>query len=122
MVQKKLLGSYKIAYCDKIKECGYSLNQGTKWILSNFVVNNEGSKKYFCYSNGSNLYKARNMYLVRSRHYDVGKALGFGNGGWNGSAATIEAMLALGTGNCNPDPRLELTLYRRVVCKRARSY
>lgn len=38
------------------------------------------------------LYKARNMYLVRSRHYDVGKALGFGNGGWNGSSATIEAM------------------------------
>ena len=57
------------------------------------------------------LYKARNMYLVRSRHYDVGKALGFGNGGWNGSTATIEAMNAFGYGSANPDPRLELTYY-----------
>lgn len=62
------------------------------------------------------LYKARNMYLVRSRHYDVGKALGFGNGGWNGSAATIEAMKAFGYGTATPDPRLELTYYTgRVV-------
>lgn len=57
------------------------------------------------------LYKAHNMYLVRSRHYDVGKALGFGNGGWNGSAATIEAMKAFGYGTATPDPRLELTYY-----------
>ena len=61
------------------------------------------------------LYKARNMYLVRSRHYDVGKALGFGNGGWNGSTATIEAMNAFGYGSANPDPRLELTYYTGKV-------
>ena len=61
------------------------------------------------------LYKARNMYLVRSRHYDVGKELGFGNGGWNGSSATKEAMNAFGYGSANPDPRLELTYYTGKV-------
>ena len=66
-----------VAYCDKIKECGYSLNQGTNGFLSNFVVNNEGSKEnIFVIPMDPTLYKARNMYLVRSRHYDVGKALG----------------------------------------------
>ena len=106
-----------VAYCDKIKECGYSLNQGTNGFLSNFVVNNEGSKEnIFVIPMDPTLYKARNMYLVRSRHYDVGKALGFGNGGWNGSAATIEAMKAFGYGTATPDPRLELTYYTgRVV-------
>lgn len=115
--QKKNCWEATVAYCDKIKECGYSLNQGTNGFLSNFVVNNEGSKEnIFVIPMDPTLYKARNMYLVRSRHYDVGKALGFGNGGWNGSAATIEAMKAFGYGTATPDPRLGLTYYTgRVV-------
>ena len=86
-----------VAYCDKVKACGYALNLGTNGFLSNFVVNNEGSKEnIFVIPMDPSLYKARNMYLVRSRHYDVGKELGFGNGGWNGSSATKEAMNAFG--------------------------
>lgn len=54
------------------------------------------------------------MYLVRSRHYDVGKALGFGNGGWNGSAATIEAMKAFGYGTATPDHSFGINLLYRV--------
>lgn len=105
-----------VAYCDKVKACGYALNLGTNGFLSNFVVNNEGSKEnIFVIPMDPSLYKARNMYLVRSRHYDVGKALGFGNGGWNGSTATIEAMNAFGYGSANPDPRLELTYYTGKV-------
>ena len=34
-----------VAYCDKVKACGYALNLGTNGFLSNFVVNNEGSKE-----------------------------------------------------------------------------
>lgn len=79
-----------VAYADKIKACGYELNQGPSGFLSNFEVENEGSKEnIFVIPMDPSLYKARNMYLVRSNHYDVGKALGFGNGGWNGACATM---------------------------------
>ena len=61
------------------------------------------------------LYKANMMYLTRSRHYAVGAALGFGNGGWNGSSATLEAMKAFGYGTDTPDPRLDRTYYTGKV-------
>lgn len=105
-----------VAYADKIKACGYQLNQGTNGFLSNFEVENEGSKEnIFVVPMDPTLYKAHNMYLVRSNHYDVGKALGFGNGGWNGSSATIEAMKAFGYGTADPDPRMDLTYYTGKV-------
>lgn len=105
-----------VAYADKIKACGYELNQGTNGFLSNFEVQNEGSKEnIFVIPMDPSLYKARNMYLVRSNHYDVGKALGFGNGGWNGSCATIEAMKNFGYNTAHPDPRLSLTYYTKNV-------
>lgn len=105
-----------VAYADKIKACGYELNQGTNGFLSNFEVQNEGSKEnIFVIPMDPSLYKARNMYLVRSNHYDVGKALGFGNGGWNGACATIEAMNAFGYNTTNPDPRMNLTYYTKNV-------
>lgn len=105
-----------VAYADKIKACGYELNQGPSGFLSNFEVENEGSKEnIFVIPMDPSLYKARNMYLVRSNHYDVGKALGFGNGGWNGACATIEAMNAFGYNTTNPDPRMNLTYYTKNV-------
>lgn len=105
-----------VAYSDLIKNSGYALNQGTDGFLSNFAVNNEGSQEnIFVIPMDPSLYKARNMYLVRSRHYDVGMAYGFGNGGWNGSSATIEAMRAFGYRTANPDPRLDLTYYTGKV-------
>lgn len=105
-----------VYYCDKITECGYSLNQGTDGFLSNFVVNNENSKEnIFVIPMDPTLYKARNMYLVRSRHYAVGQAYGFNNGGWNGSSATLEAMEAFGYGTPEADPRLDLTYYTGKV-------
>lgn len=56
-----------VAYCDKVKACGYALNLGTNGFLSNFVVNNEGSKEnIFVIPMDPSLYKARNMYLVRT--------------------------------------------------------
>lgn len=105
-----------VAYADKIKACGYELNQGSSGFLSNFEVENEGSKEnIFVIPMDPSLYKARNMYLVRSNHYDVGKALGFGNGGWNGACATIEAMNTFGYNSANPDPRMNLTYYTKNV-------
>lgn len=105
-----------VAYADKIKACGYELNQGPSGFLSNFEVENEGSKEnIFVIPMDPSLYKARNMYLVRSNHYDVGKALGFGNGGWNGACATIEAMNTFGYNSANPDPRMNLTYYTKNV-------
>lgn len=105
-----------VYYCDKVKKCGYSLNQGADGFLSNFAVNNENSKEnIFVIPMDPALYKARNMYLVRSRHYAVGKAYGFNNGGWNGSSATIEAMKAFGYGTPEADPRIDLTYYTGKV-------
>lgn len=105
-----------VYYCDKVKECGYSLNHGADGFLLNFAVNNENSKEnIFVIPMDPALYKARNMYLVRSRHYAVGKAYGFNNGGWNGSSATIEAMKAFGYGTPEADPRIDLTYYTGKV-------
>lgn len=105
-----------VKYADKIKASGYRLNNGTSGFLSNFSKNNEGSiENIFVIPMDPSLYKARNMYLVRSRHYDVGKAYGFGNGGWNGASATLEAMETFGYGTENADPRLELTYYTGKV-------
>lgn len=47
MAQKKNCWEATVAYCDKIKECGYSLNQGTNGFLSNFVVNNDNTSVNF---------------------------------------------------------------------------
>lgn len=105
-----------VHYCTEIEKSGYDLNQGTSGFLSNFAAKNEGSKEnIFVIPMDPTLYKANMMYLTRSRHYEVGVALGFGNGGWNGSSATLEAMEAFGYGMENPDPRLDLTYYTGKV-------
>lgn len=104
------------AYCTRIEKAGYKLNEGINGFSENFAVKNEGSKEnIFVIPMDPVLYKANMMYLTRSRHYAVGVALGFGNGGWNGSSATLEAMSAFGFNTNTPDPRLERTYYTGKV-------
>ena len=53
------------------------------------------------------LYKARNMYLVRSRHYAHAKA--YSQDGWNGASATKEALAIFRKDAV--DPRMEKTYF-----------
>lgn len=63
----------------------------------------------------ANLYKNEFYNLIRSRHYNHGNA--YGQGGWNGSSATKEALDAFGYGTSSQDPRFELTYYAgKVEC------
>lgn len=105
------LGAWKatIAYCDSITNQGYSLNSG---YALNFSVRNEGSpENIFVIPMDPAIYKARNMYLVRTRHYAHGKA--FGLDGWNGASATKE-LLAIFRKDA-VDPRLNMSFYMGKV-------
>lgn len=105
-----------VKYCNRITASGYALTQGLNGFSANFAAKNEGSiENIFVIPMDPTLYKANMMYLTRSRHYAVGAALGFGNGGWNGSSATLEAMKAFGYGTDTPDPRLDRTYYTGKV-------
>lgn len=98
-----------IAYCDKITELGYELEAD---FSKNFSVSNETSKEnIFVIPMDPVNYTARMMYLIRSRHYEHGKA--FNQDGWNGAAATKEALAIFRKGA--NDPRLEKTYYMGKV-------
>lgn len=100
-----------IAYCDKIKNLGYKLEQKFE---ANFSLKNESSvENIFTIPMDANLYKNEFYNLIRSRHYNHGNA--YGQGGWNGSSATKEALDAFGYGTSSPDPRFELTYYAGKV-------
>lgn len=51
--------------------------------------------------------------MIRSRHYNHGNA--YGQGGWNGSSATKEALDAFGYGTNAVDPRFDVTYYAGKV-------
>lgn len=97
-----------VAYCDKITNLGYILEPDFK---TNFLVNNESSREnIFVIPMDPTLYSARNYNMVRSRHYEHGKA--FNNqAGWNGSSATKEALAVFGYRTPSQDPRFDLTYY-----------
>jgi hypothetical protein len=100
-----------IAYCDKITALGYQLEEN---FANNFVVRNETSKEnIFVIPMDPTLYGARMMYLVRSRHYEHGKALN--QDGWNGASATKEALDVFGYGTSSQDPRFDLTYFSGTV-------
>lgn len=100
-----------IAYCDKIKNLGYKLEQKFE---ANFSLKNESSvENIFTIPMDANLYKNEFYNLIRSRHYNHGNA--YGQGGWNGSSATKEALDAFGYGTSSQDPRFELTYYAGKV-------
>ena len=62
-----------IAYCDSITDLGYSLESD---FTKNFSVTNESSKEnIFVIPMDPVLYSARNMNLVRSRHYAHAKPI-----------------------------------------------
>lgn len=103
--QNKTPWEATIAYCDSITALGYVLEDD---FSSNFSVTNESSKEnMFVIPMDPTLYTARNMNLIRSRHYAHGQA--FGQDGWNGAAATREALAIFRKGG--QDPRMEKTYF-----------
>ena len=100
-----------IAYCDKIKALGYGLENKFE---ANFSLKNEGSvENIFTIPMDANLYKNQYCYMIRSRHYNHGKA--YGQGGWNGMSATKDALKAFGYKTTNQDPRFDLTYFAGKV-------
>lgn len=94
-----------IAYCDSITDLGYSLESD---FSKNFSVTNESSKEnIFVIPMDPVLYSARNMNLVRSRHYAHAKA--YSQDGWNGASATKEALAIFRKDAV--DPRMEKTYF-----------
>lgn len=100
-----------IAYGTKIKELGYQLADN---FASNFSTKNETSvENILTIPMDPNLYKNEFYNLIRSRHYNHGNA--YGQGGWNGSSATKEALDAFGYGTNAVDPRFDVTYYAGKV-------
>lgn len=98
-----------VAYCDSITALGYELESD---FSKNFSVNNESSKEnIFVIPMDPLNYSARNMNLIRSRHYAHGKA--YSQDGWNGASATKEALAVFRKGG--DDPRLEKTYFMGKV-------
>lgn len=98
-----------IAYADKITALGYELEND---FSNNFSVTNESSKEnIFVIPMDPTAYSARMMYLIRSRHYEHGKA--YSQDGWNGAAATKEALAIFRKGDT--DPRIDKTYFMGKV-------
>lgn len=98
-----------IKYCDLITEEGYSLNPS---YTANFAVKNEGSvENIFVIPMDPAEYTALNMYAVRTRHYEHGKA--WGQDGWNGAAATTDLLRIFR--ETAVDPRLEMSFFTGKV-------
>ena len=97
-----------IAFCNKIEtDFKYSLESN---FATNFSVKNEASvENIFTIPMDPTLYTNEFYYLIRSRHYNQG--LAYGQGGWNGSSATKEALTAFGYGSTDQDPRFALSYY-----------
>ena len=94
-----------IAYCDSITALGYALEGN---FSKNFSVTNESSKEnIFVIPMDPVLFSARNMNLVRSRHYAHAKA--YSQDGWNGASATKEALAVFRKESV--DPRMEKTYF-----------
>ncbi len=98
-----------VAYCDSITALGYELEND---FSANFSISNESSKEnIFVIPMDPTNFTARNMNLVRSRHYAHGKA--YSQDGWNGSSATKEALAIFRKDT--EDPRMEKTYYTGKV-------
>lgn len=98
-----------VAYCDSITALGYTLEND---FSANFKVNNENSSEnIFTIPMDPTKFTARMMYLIRSRHYEHGKA--FKQDGWNGASATKELLAVFRKGSV--DPRLEKSFYMGKV-------
>ena len=101
-----------IAYCDILENTfGYKLESS---FAANFSTNNESSvENIFTIPMDPTLYTNEFFYLVRSRHYNQG--LAYGQGGWNGSSATLEVLDAFGYNTTSQDPRFALSYYYGMV-------
>ena len=98
-------------YCNKITGLGYSLESN---FAANFSTKNESSvENIYIIPMDPTLYTNEFYYLIRSRHYNQG--LAYGQGGWNGSSATKEALDAFGYNTASQDPRFAMTYYAGTV-------
>ena len=92
----------------------YTADNWTDNFASNFSTKNETSvENILTIPMDPNLYKNEFYNLIRSRHYNHGNA--YGQGGWNGSSATKEALDAFGYGTNAVDPRFDVTYYAGKV-------
>ncbi len=97
-----------IVYGQHIALLNYSLESN---FSKNFAVENESSSENIFTVAMDPVKFPDNQFLnvVRSRHYEHAKA--FGQGGWNGASATIEALNAFGYGTASQDPRFDMTYF-----------
>jgi hypothetical protein len=100
-----------VAYCEKITALGYKLAPD---FASNFSLKNESSvENIFTIPMDATAYTNEFCNLIRSRHYNHGNT--YGQEGWNGASATIEALKAFGYNTDSQDPRFEITYYAGKV-------
>ncbi len=94
-------------WCDKLTYAGYGLE---KDYVQNFSVNNENSSEnIFTIPMNKFLYSNVFTNLLRSRHYNHGKALGMS--AENGICATVSAVRTYGYNTEDEDTRFMLNLY-----------
>lgn len=100
-----------VAYCDKLAEAGYRLEDDYAY---NFSVHNENSNEnIFVIPLDKNLYGNQFHYLFRSRHYNHGGALGTASE--NGPSATVATVRAYGYGTDDVDARFGINFYAGKV-------
>ncbi|WP_028910067.1 RagB/SusD family nutrient uptake outer membrane protein [Prevotella sp. AGR2160] len=100
-----------IAYAEKLKQMGYSLESDES---TDFSTTNETSKEnIFTIPMDPQRYTNRFLNLFRSRHYAHGSALGFD--AENGSCATVSCVKAYGYGTDDVDSRFALNFYADTV-------
>ncbi len=105
--QKQNAWKTVVAYCDKIKAEGFSLNED---YAANFSVHNETSpENIFTIPMDKNLYANQYQYLFRSRHYNHGGALGMD--AENGTCATLSTLRTYGYGSLAADSRYAVNFY-----------
>lgn len=100
-----------IYFCEEVEKAGYSLEENYP---DNFSVYNEESKEnIFTIPMDKNLYSNQFCNLIRSRHYNHGKALGLGSE--NGTSATLSTVGTYGYGSSMVDKRYSYNFYSDTV-------
>lgn len=98
-------------YANKIADYGYHLDAAQ---TDCFRVNNENSEEnIFTIPMDKTLYRNQIWNMFRSLHYQHGSAIG--EGGENGSCATIETLQTFGYGTNQTDPRFYTSFYADTV-------
>ncbi len=101
-----------IKYADLIEAEGYDLNKNFR---DNFSPKNDQNpiENIFVIPMNPTIYKARNMYIVRSWNYNHAKAWGFS--AWNGLSATKDVLRIFEYNKSTQDPRFEMSFFAGKV-------